>query len=291
MPPKRAPRVIFSADDFGMSLPVNEAVERAHTYGVLTTTSLMVAGDAAADALVRARRLPNLHVGLHLALVHERPSAAPADIPLLVDAGGRFPVDLAAAGVRWFFLPGIRAQLEREIRAQFAAFAATGLRLDHVNAHAHMHFHPTVYGIVLRVARDYGSPPIRIPREPFGPSWRATHDNARGRLANALLLAPLFFLMRVRARRAGISNNDFVFGLNDTGAMRAPRVRALLDNLPPGVSEMYFHVATEPWPGMDPGLRSYALRDELDALMDAGVIERVRSGAVESTTYAGLARA
>lgn len=291
MPLKRAPRVIFSADDFGMSLPVNDAIVRAHTDGVLTTTSLMVAGEAAPDAVERARRLPDLHVGLHLALVHDHPMSAPADIPLLVGADGRFPADLARSGVRWYFLPGVRAQLEREIRMQFAAFAASGLRLDHVNAHAHMHVHPTVYGIVLRVAREYGSPPVRIPREPFGPSWRAAHENVRGRLGNAVLLAPLFFLMRERARRAGIPHNDYVFGLNDTGAMRAPRVRALLDNLPPGVTEMYFHVATGPWLGMDPGLQTYALREELDALTDPGVIDRVRSGVVRTTTYADLARA
>jgi len=36
---------------------VNEAVEHAHRNGVLMAASLMVAGDAAADAVERARRL------------------------------------------------------------------------------------------------------------------------------------------------------------------------------------------------------------------------------------------
>ena len=58
--------LIFTADDFGLSDGVNEAVERAHTDGVLTHASLMVAGPAAADAVARARRLPGLRVGLHL---------------------------------------------------------------------------------------------------------------------------------------------------------------------------------------------------------------------------------
>ena len=40
---------------------------------VLTAASLMVSAPAAADAIVRARRLPSLRVGLHLVLVEGRP--------------------------------------------------------------------------------------------------------------------------------------------------------------------------------------------------------------------------
>ena len=39
-----------------------------------------------------------------------------------------------------------------------------------------MHVHPTVFGILMKVARDYGRPPMRIPFEPFGPSWRAAGE-------------------------------------------------------------------------------------------------------------------
>ena len=43
---------IITADDFGVSVEVNRAVEQAHREGVLTVTSLMVTGDAAADAVL-----------------------------------------------------------------------------------------------------------------------------------------------------------------------------------------------------------------------------------------------
>ena len=53
MPSTRAERalrqVIVTADDFGLAVPVNEAVERAHREGVLTAASLMVAEPAAAE--------------------------------------------------------------------------------------------------------------------------------------------------------------------------------------------------------------------------------------------------
>src|SRR5204863_4955850 len=90
----------------------------------------------------------------------------PREIPELVDANGAVPNDLVRAGLRWFLSPAARRQLEREIRAQFDAFRATGLSLDHVNAHNHMHVHPTVLGIVLRHASRFGVPSIMLPFEP-----------------------------------------------------------------------------------------------------------------------------
>ena len=88
-------RLIVTADDFGASLAVNEAVEQAHREGILTAASLMVAGDAAADAVARARAMPSLGVGLHLVLVEGRPVLPPESIPALVDQTGRFRCDMA----------------------------------------------------------------------------------------------------------------------------------------------------------------------------------------------------
>jgi predicted glycoside hydrolase/deacetylase ChbG (UPF0249 family) len=66
-------RVIVTADDFGLTVAVNQGVEQAHREGILTAASLMVGGAAADDAVERARRLPTLRVGLHVVLVQGRP--------------------------------------------------------------------------------------------------------------------------------------------------------------------------------------------------------------------------
>jgi len=283
-----ARRVIVTADDFGLAIPVNEAVERAHRDGILTAASLMVAEPAAADAVARAKALPALRVGLHVVLVAGRPQLPPAEIPDLVGRDGMFPTDLAAAGVRWFFLPRVRRQLEAEIRAQFEAFAATGLAFDHVNAQCHMHLHPTVLGIVLRVAREYGRPPMRVPYEPFGPSWRATRDRRGLRLANAYLLAPWLALMKARLRLARVPHNDRVLGLSDVGTMTPQRALALLRELQPGVTEVFFHAATRRWDGIAPDLRGYALEAELDALLSDDVARALREQHAERITFADL---
>ena len=136
--------LIITADDFGRHPAINEAVERAHREGVLTAASLMMGEAHVAEAVAVARRNPRLRVGLHLVLTEGRAVLPPTRIPDLVDAQGRFPDDaMARDGVRFFFLPRVRRQLAAEIRAQFEAFKATGLQLDHVNAHRHFHLHPT----------------------------------------------------------------------------------------------------------------------------------------------------
>src|ERR1700759_3725305 len=158
-------KLILTADDFGAAVEVNEAVERAHRDGILTAASLMVSGAAAHDAVARARDMPSLRVGLHLVLVEGKPVLPARAVPDLVDGQGFFHTDMARAGAAMFFLPKVRAQLAAEIEAQFEAFAATGLKLDHVNAHKHFHLHPTVLALMLRIGGEFGlkSAGLRVP--------------------------------------------------------------------------------------------------------------------------------
>src|SRR5688572_3747185 len=125
--PRLARRLVINADDFGLSHEVNTAVIRAHTEGVLTTASLMVNEDGVGEAVELARRHPRLGVGLHLSLVCGRSALRQSEIPNLVDTRQRFPNCPVSAGMKFFFDPRCRAQLEREVTAQFEKFFATGL--------------------------------------------------------------------------------------------------------------------------------------------------------------------
>ncbi len=233
-------RVVFTADDFGLSESVNEAVERAHRDGILNAASLMVAGSAAADAVRRARALPSLRVGLHLVVI-EGPAVLPAAaIPDLVDAEGRFPSDQLRLGVNYWFRQRVRRQLAAEIRAQFAAFAATGLTLDHADAHKHMHLHPTVGRLMIDIGREFGLRAVRVPAEP--PAVLARCGTRVGLGGHALYHWTR--LLRRQARAAGLATTDHCFGLAWSGHMTPDHVRCLLAELPEGVSEVYFHPAT-----------------------------------------------
>ncbi len=256
--------VTFSADDFGLSDSVNEAVERAHRDGVLQAASLMVAAPAAAGAVRIARANPGLRVGLHLVVIEGPAIVPPATIPGLVDASGQFPSGQLSLGINYFFKPSIRRQLRAEIEAQFAAFAETGLRLDHVNAHKHMHLHPTVGAMMLRIGRTYGLKRIRIPAEPPWVMARCGANPSYGDKA----LYHWTRLLRRQARKAGVSTNDHCFGLAWSGHMTAERVQRLLAELPPGDSEIYFHPATRRDPVLDRLMPDYQHEAELAALLD-----------------------
>ena len=288
---KLTKRLIVTGDDFGLSLPVNEAIEQAHRTGILSTASLMIAAPQTEDAVRRARALASLRVGLHVVVVDGRPVLPPEQIPDLLDGTGHFPTQLARAGINFFFRPKVRRQLEAEIRAQFEGFRATRLALDHVNAHNHMHVHPTVLGTILKIGQDYGVRAVRVPREPFLPSWRAARRDFGVRFWNEASIAPWLGLMKMRLRRARIARNDFVFGMNDTGRMTSERVLRLLQNLPPGVSEMYFHPATRKWAAMTPAMRSYAYEEELAALTSPAIMDALRAHGIALTTFSDVAAA
>lgn len=230
----------------------------------------MVAGPAAADAVARAQTMPGLAVGLHLALTDARPVLAPERIPDLVDDDGRLRGDLARLGTALAVRRDLRAQMRAEIDAQFSLYRASGLPLDHVNAHQHFHLHPMVAAMVIDIGRRYGMTALRVPREPRRILGEIDGSAAPHRATERFCAA----ILHRRSRRAGLGVPDAVFGRRWSGAMTAARLQYLLERLPPGVSEIYLHPATgDDFPGHAPG---YRYRDELAALTDPACAEALR---------------
>ncbi len=282
-------RLIVTAADFGLAVPVNEAVELGHLQGILTSASLMITAPAAADAVERARRLPRLAVGLHLVLIDGRPALPPEQIPDLVGTDGRFARDPVRLGARIYLSRRAQAQAEAEIRAQLAAFQQTGLRLDHVDGHHHFHLHPTVQTILIRLAQEFGIAAIRVPDEPAVVQRRTS---AGRRIWNWLAAVPLRDrapAMKRRLARAGIRFNDTILGVADSGRVDIARMRELLSALPDGVTELYVHPATRRWDGADALPDNYRPEAELAALMDASVRAAVAASGAVLTTFGDLA--
>ncbi len=279
------PRLIITADDFGAAPEVNEAVALAHTQGVLTAASLMVGAPAAEEAVAIARALPTLRVGLHLVLVEGRPVLAPSKVSALVGPDGRFLTDMARLGAAIFFRADARRQIAAEIEAQFAAFAATGLALDHANAHKHFHLHPTICGLMIRVGRRHGLTAVRAPVEPRA-ILRAIEPDTPGTLAD-VFVDGWARLARARLRGAGLAVPDQVFGLAWSGAMTERRLAGLIEHLPPGLTEIYTHPAIrEGYRDSAPG---YHYRDELAALLSTEARARLAAGGARPGGFADLA--
>jgi hopanoid biosynthesis associated protein HpnK len=241
----------------------------------------MVASPAAADAVRRARALPNLRVGLHLVLVEAKPALPPEQIPDLVGPDGHFGTGMARLGFDIAFRPAVRRQVAAEIAAQFEGFRATGLPLDHVNAHKHFHLHPVIAAEVIAIGKAFGARAMRVPSEPIA-AVRAIDPAAR--VLAPRLLGQWARVLRAQARRAGMATPDAVFGLAWSGAMTRERVRGLLEKLPAGLIEIYTHPATaDAFAGHAPG---YRYTDELAALTSIDCIAALRRSGFRPGGYA-----
>lgn len=269
-------RLIVNADDFGRSASINEAVIRAHREGILTTASLMVNEPECAAAVQLAKACPRLGVGLHLTLLMGRAALAPAQIPGLVNARGEFSDAPAATGARYFFRRELRAQLRAEIHAQFARFRATGLTLDHVNGHLHMHLHPVVFDILMRDAAELGIAHLRLTREPFWMDFPLAAGNRLYRASHALIYLFLSWNAAARLRRLRIQHTRRVFGLLQNARVNEAYVLKLLPLLPLGDSELYSH------PSLDEFL------PEFDALVSPRVKALVASENIQLIRYQDL---
>jgi hopanoid biosynthesis associated protein HpnK len=274
--PELVRRLIVNADDFGRSRTINQAVIRAHTEGVLTTASLMVNEPAAAEAVELAREHPGLGVGLHLSLLCGCSALPQRQIPDLVNERGEFPDRPVAAGFKYFARRSLRAQLRQEVRAQFERFRATGLLLDHVNGHLHLHLHPTVFPLVMAEAGEFGIKRMRLTRDPFRINARLASGRWFYRTSHALIYSWLSSRARPEMQRLGIQHTDQVFGLLQNALADEDYVLRLLPELPVGDSELYSH------PSLD------EFKHEFDALISPRVKDLVQRQGIQLIRYQDL---
>ncbi|MBI4425868.1 MAG: hopanoid biosynthesis-associated protein HpnK [Elusimicrobia bacterium] len=242
-----ARRLIVTADDFGLSGPVNEAVVRGFREGILRYASLMVAEPGAEEAVARARReCPGLGLGLHLVLCSGRAVLASSRDAGLAGADGRFPEDPVRCGLRYYFDRSLAGALEAEARAQFERFLAFGLRPGHVDGHLNIQVHPVVYPLVVRLSGEYGFGRVRLP----GGEVRASLAfSGPGLWPRQLLEGAVFEALRTHLTRAcaepGVAVADRTFGLLRSGLMDEGYVLSALRSLGGGLSELYFHPSVE----------------------------------------------
>ena len=124
--------LIFNADDFGASTGVTRGIIESHCRGVVTSTSLMVTGRAAREAVALSREHPQLAVGLHW--------------------------DVCGEDEREFDLRDPNA-VRTEFYRQLTAFQdMTGRMPTHIDSHRHVHSGDTVLPLFCEMAAPLGIP-------------------------------------------------------------------------------------------------------------------------------------
>ena len=155
------PRVVFVADDLGISPGVDEGIAAAAQNGLVREASLCVTG-ASAEHGVNLAKAAGLGIGLHLSLTLGRALSGP--IPGFTDAQGRFR-GLGPA-LRASMLRRVdRAAVGREIAAQLQRLRELGVSATHFNGHHHVHCWPGVREVCFAEAAAAGIRWTRLPAE------------------------------------------------------------------------------------------------------------------------------
>jgi hopanoid biosynthesis associated protein HpnK len=226
----------------------------------------MVNESAVDQAVALARENPRLGVGLHLTLLMGHSALTQEEIPGLVNGRREFSNRPAAAGMAYFFNRRLRSQLRAEIHAQFARFRATGLPLDHVNGHLHLHLHPVIFDILIQDRDQLGIRHLRLTRDCLARSRRM----ARGRWLYRLLHTAIYECLSRRARRPlerhGIKHAQITFGLLQNAGVDEDYVLRLLPELPAGDSELYSHPSLDEFKHEFQAMVSPRVRDAVSRL-------------------------
>ena len=159
-------KVIFNADDFGISPGVNQAIEKAHKQGVLNSTSIMITLKWAGQAVEMSKSMPKLDIGLHGNLTNQKAVLEHQEIPLLTDSFGRFKNGFVNLAVLNLLHPKeLKRQAKAEIEAQIKRMIACGIRPSHLDSHRHIHMIPAVFKAFLELKTQYSIPRMRFINE------------------------------------------------------------------------------------------------------------------------------
>ncbi|MBS9394541.1 MAG: hopanoid biosynthesis-associated protein HpnK [Dolichospermum sp. LBC05a] len=233
--------LIINADDFGFSQDVNTAIIQAHEEGILTSTSLMVSGDAAQNAIALAKNHPHLAVGLHLVLVCGKSVLPPAQIPNLVDSQGNFSDNPTQAGLNYQFNQATRAELRLEISAQLEKFRDSGLNLAHVDGHLHLHVHPVILNILTELAPEFNIKFMRLPSEELSKNLKIDQRNLFTKIIWSLVFGQLRRYGEGLLKTHNIKFADRVYGLLQTGDMSEEYLLGLIPQIEAELVEIYSH--------------------------------------------------
>jgi chitin disaccharide deacetylase len=130
-----------NADDFGLSVGVNQGIIQAHELGIVTSASLMIRWPAAPEAALYGRQRSGLSLGLH------------------VDLG-----EWSFREGRWMPLYEVIATddadaVAEEVGLQLAAFRRLVRRNPtHMDSHQHVHLRESVRSVMIEHARMLGVP-------------------------------------------------------------------------------------------------------------------------------------
>lgn len=192
----------------------------------------MANGKAFEEAINQCLEVRPPNIGVHLVLVDEK------------SLTGMQPT----RNHRIFFIKYILgmiklSEIEKELRAQLEKVVKTGIKLNFINSHQHLHLLSGITDIVIKLAKIYHIPQIRIVNQPI--------SSAKGKFLRQAQLLFLNFLSKItvnKIKKAGLQCNDYFIGFINAGNLTLKDIKQakeLSEKYPDKIIELGCHPGYE----------------------------------------------
>ena len=268
-------KVIINADDFGICQGINEGIIYAHQRGIVTSTTLMANMPGFEQAVSLAKQNKDLGIGLHLNIVRGRPVSPANKVKSLINDENKFFSDVFLILKRLVLGLINLEEVELEFRAQIEKILEKGIKISHFDSEKHVHSFPSIFKIIIRLAKEYNIQKIRFINEfCFSPFLFQT--------AKSLLISLACSSMIRKIIENDIFITDKFYGVCETGHMTSLRLKRTLYKVKDGITEIMVH------PGfvipeiidLEKEIGSYHINkfreQELQALVDEGAKEVIK---------------
>lgn len=228
-------RLIINADDYGLCMEVNAAIEELIDAGRLRDVSVLANGALWESSVRFLQSHPQMSAGVHLNVVEGQPVSPAPEIRLLTNANGWF-VGLRGLMARWGRHPiAVGRAIEIEWRAQLERLREVGVHLSHVDSHQHLHAFPPAWRCAVKLCAEYGILALRMPRERSDLPLRRVESLALGASLN---------VARLVTGNKNLHHNDHFLGFKRAGVYGMAELIDDLRNLPSGLTEIALHPST-----------------------------------------------
>ena len=237
-------KLIITADDYGMSRAVNDAIDAGIAAGLITSTNVMTNMPLYKEA-VRLKDKESLSVGLHWVLACGKPILPAHEIPTLVADNGEFyPYPEFRKRLRKKLISF--TDIKKELIAQYNLYYELMGEPDYWNTHQNTHVDFGIYRLFVDTAAELGIKKMRSHQRIYVKGSDNSHKlPLLWRLAEPMK-ARLLDIWQQNAHRKGISSPDgLIVCLNKEDINNLPYLFHNINWDNNRVGEYVIHPATE----------------------------------------------
>lgn len=272
-------QLAITADDFGLRRDQDPGIIEVCEKGVVTHVSLVANGENIDEAARFLKSHPQTSVGVHLNISEGKPLSDSIGLKLLLDKEGKFLGKHRTVGLVILLHPSLTEAVEQEYRAQIERVLSLGVKISQLNAHGHLHLHPSLFGRVVKLASEHQIPFVRVVDEwpslrflpQFPKAWRKTF---------------LLWGLTWKAKLCSGSIKGVVLnrsrGAFDSGRLtQLERLSQILSCLPEGFTELFCHPGTC-------SERDYDHEGEKALMISNETKEWIRRSQIQLTNFSNL---